>query len=242
MIIHGWTSVRFSHSSQVPASLYPLFTDGHPQVFDAEDADYPKIAYEFPWDPTEDPQKFHIIKSYHRVNCEDGKLTDECYKTRWHPTDPSVTVGKGKEYGKTEPKARVVPEGQGGRTSDTGLPPAKTVVGPPPPPGKPPPGKLPPTDAPRPKEDIGDSPLEKYNSEGVGQERGKSEFHQPLGTPESIQGKPPEPKKTAPQEARTGKGPEARPQSGYACNCGKIPLATPMAPSLHFLVLTVVCL
>jgi hypothetical protein len=201
-----------------------LLTNGHPQVFDAEDADYPKIAYEFPWDPTEDPQKFHIIKSYHRVDCEDGKLTDECYKSRWSPTDPSVTVGKGKEYGKTEPNARVVPKGRGGGTADTELPPANTGVGPPapPPPGKlPQPRKLPPTDAPRPKEDIGDSPLEKYNSEGVGQERGKSEFHQPVGTPESIKGKPPEPKKTAPPEARKGKGPEARPQSGYA----NVPLA-----------------
>ena len=187
------------------------------QVFDAENALEPKVAYEFPWDPTEDPQKFHIVESSHRVDCEDGTLTDECYKHRWHPPESSAAVAPVEEHDTPEPDI-VVPKGEGGGSADTELPPEESGETLPPPH---PPEKMPPTEsesgtAPRPKDDMGESPLEKSDSDGVEQERGEGEFDQPVGTPDSIKGSLPEPKNNAPPEARKGKGPEARPQSGYA--------------------------
>jgi hypothetical protein len=187
------------------------------EVFDAEDANDPHIAFEYPWDPAADPQKFHIYdKSRHRVDCEDGTLTDECYKTRWHPPDPEVEVAPAKEYTKPTPRAIVVPKGEGGGAADTELPPDEIGNNPLPPP---PPEKMPPKEReshtlPRPSDTIGDNPLDSADSQGVEPERREGEFEQPVGTPEAIQGTPPEPKKEIPPEARHGTGPEARPQSG----------------------------
>jgi hypothetical protein len=49
------------------------------------------VAYEYPWDPATDPQRFHLYdKSGERIDCEHGKLTPECYKERWHESDPTV--------------------------------------------------------------------------------------------------------------------------------------------------------
>jgi len=227
MIIHGWISERSPLRPRFPSYASALVfvcrmgtfsRIRQRQVFDAENALEPKTAYEFPWDPTEDPQQFHLVHSFHRVDCEDGTLTEDCYKRRWHPPESSVAVAPVKEHARPAPKDIVVPKGEGGGTADTELPPEETGEWPPPPP---PPEKMPPTDsetgtAPRPKGDIGESPFEKSDSDGVEQERGKGEFSQPVGTPDSIKGSPPEPKKNAPPEARNGEGPEARPQSGYA--------------------------
>lgn len=173
--------------------------------------------YEYPWDPAADPQKFHIFEDGHRTDCEDGKLTDECYKTRWHPLEPKVKVAPVKEYKKPTSQEIVVPKGVGGGSADTESPPDEKGENTQPRP----PGKLPPKEreahtAPRSPDTIGDNPLESVDSQGVEQERGDGEFEQPVGTPEASKGAPPEPKKDIPSEARHSTGPEARSQSGYA--------------------------
>jgi len=172
--------------------------------------------YEYPWDPASDPQKFHINdKSGHQINCEDGKLTEECYKTRWTPPEPEDVVVPIQDNTRQD-SHRIVPKGEGTGTADTVLPPDEPGETPPP---LAPPGKLPPTrrnsgTAPRPAGGTGEIPSSQADSEGVERERGESEFQQPVGKPETITGTPPEPRKGVPPEGRSNAGPHARPNTG----------------------------
>jgi len=156
----------------------------------------------------------HETRMDHRIDCETGVLTDDCYKHRYQPPDPFADVGR-KEYEKSMPKDVTVPVGSGGGDADIDLPPEEEgEEAPPPSQGKLPPAERESETAPRPTDDIGDSPSENGDSTGVETERGQHQFEQPLATPEAIKGTPPEPRKGIPPEARQSSGPRARSQEG----------------------------
>ena len=152
----------------------------------------------------------HKTRMNHRVDCENGHLSEDCYKHRYHPPEPTADA-QTREYTKSPPKEAAVPVGPGPGNAETDLPPdeiGKDV--PVEPHEKLPPGERSSGTAPRPKDDIGDSPFEPGDSAGVETERGEGEFEQPVGAPEAIEGVPPESRKGTPPEGRQGGVPEAR--------------------------------
>ena len=107
------------------------------EVFDAEKYRHTPVQYEYPWDPTFDPQKYYITNSAgQRIDCEDGHWGEECYKKRWHPPDPAISDVAPHKFTKPTPSSKPpVPKGGKG-TADTDVPPAERgVFHRPPPPG-----------------------------------------------------------------------------------------------------------
>jgi hypothetical protein len=52
-------------------------------VFDPYPQEEHRARREFPWDPAAYPQHYHMYDHKgDRINCDDGKLTPECFKDR----------------------------------------------------------------------------------------------------------------------------------------------------------------
>ena len=160
-------------------------------------------------------------------------MTEECYKHRWHPGEPKANVEPNKEYKRPTPHEVEVPKSEGKGIADTELPPEETgeTLPPPPPPGKMPSGERQSSTAPRRQEEIGKTPIERTDSKGFEKERGKSDFEQPVGAPEAIQGAPPEPRKDIPPKGEHGKEKKKSHRNGQVSQILKI-CVSPLSPPL----------